>query len=187
RLTPNKGHIHVIRALAYYHHFLGGQAHLLLVGSMDPGLKEYHQALGDEVRRHRLQGRVHFRGKVMDRQLKTYYTYASAFVCASEHEGFCVPLVEAMYYGIPIVAYGSSAVAETLGDASLVWGTPSPALFAESIRQIHEHPEICATLVQSQRRRFASHFTTAAIERRLAEALAPFLPLRSKAIPLRSL
>jgi glycosyltransferase involved in cell wall biosynthesis len=139
--------------------------------------------LRDEVRRHRLQGWVHFRGKVMDRQLKTYYTFASAFVCASEHEGFCVPLVEAMYYGIPIVAYGSSAVAETLGDAGLVWQTPSPALFAESIRQISERPEIRATLVQSQRRRFACQFTTAAIERRLAEALAPLLPLRSQGVP----
>jgi glycosyltransferase involved in cell wall biosynthesis len=182
RLTPNKGHIHLIRTLAYYHHFLGGQAHLVLVGSMDPGLNDYHQELSDEVRRHRLQDWVHFRGKVMDRQLRTYYTHASAFVCASEHEGFCVPLVEAMYYGIPIVAYGSSAVAETLGDAGLAWETPSPALFAESIRQIHEHPEICATLVRSQRRRFAAHFTTAAIERRLAEALVPLLPLRSQAV-----
>jgi glycosyltransferase involved in cell wall biosynthesis len=177
RVSPNKGQLHLIRALAHYHHYLGGQAQLVLVGAMDDGLCRYNQELLDEVRRHRLQGRVHFLGKVTDRQLRTCYAYASVFVCASEHEGFCVPLVEAMYYGIPIVAYGSSAAAETLGEAGLVWPTPSPVLLAESIRLIEERPSVRAALVSGQLARFRSRFSAGAIEKRLTEVFAHLLPV----------
>ena len=179
RVTPNKGQLHLIRALAYYLRYLGQDAHLYLVGGFDVGIPGYLEELQSEIRRHRLQDRVHLCGKVMARQLKTYYTHASVFVCASEHEGFCVPLVEAMYYGIPIVAYGGSAVGATLGDAGIVWGTPAPALFAESIRQIITRPEVRAILVHRQRERFNEHFTAAAIERKLAEIFPAILDLSS--------
>jgi glycosyltransferase involved in cell wall biosynthesis len=172
RVSPNKGHLHLIRMLAYYHHYLGGRAHLYLVGSIDSGLKRYNDQLQDEIRRLRLQEWVHLTGKVDDRQLRTYYACATAFVCASEHEGFCVPLAEAMYYGIPIIAYGGSAVAGTLGEAALVWETPSPALFAESIQRLVESAELRTRLEQAQRQRYAAQFTCRAIGRQLAAALA---------------
>jgi glycosyltransferase involved in cell wall biosynthesis len=176
RMAPNKGQLHLIRTLAYYQRYLNGQAHLHLVGIFLPGLNQYRDELEREVRRHRLHGRVHFAGRVSNRQLKTYYAHASVFVCASEHEGFCVPLAEAMYFGVPIVAYGGSAVAGTLGEAGLVWERPAPALLAESIRLIEERRDVRQALVQRQRERFAAHFAIDAIERRLADALAPILP-----------
>jgi glycosyltransferase involved in cell wall biosynthesis len=175
RLAPNKGQLHLIRTLAYYQRYLGGQAHLHLVGIFLPGLNQYRDELECEVRRHRLQGRVHFAGRVSNRQLKTYYAHASVFVCASEHEGFCVPLAEAMYFGVPIVAYGGSAIAGTLAEAGLVWEMPAPALLAESIRLIEERSDVRDALVQRQRERFTRHFTIEAIEQRLADALAPVL------------
>jgi glycosyltransferase involved in cell wall biosynthesis len=176
RLAPHKGHRHLIRALAYYYRYYVRRAHLILVGGCDPELADYREDLRREVRRQRLLGLVHFAGKVSPRRLKTYYTHASAFVCTSEHEGFCVPLVEAMYYRIPIVAYGSSGISLTLGDAGLVWPTPEPALFAESIREIEDNPGTREALVEGQWRRFQSHFTSQAITRRLEEALGPLLP-----------
>jgi glycosyltransferase involved in cell wall biosynthesis len=175
RLSPNKGQRHLIRALGYFQRYLGGQAHLLLVGGCDSGLIDYNEELRAEVRHQRLEGRVHFVGKVSDRALKTYYTHGSVFVCASEHEGFCVPLAEAMHFGIPIVAYSGSAVGFTLSDAALTWETPSPALLAESVRLIEERPEVRAALVRNQRARFQSQFTTEAIGLRLQEALLPLL------------
>jgi len=175
RLAPNKGHHHLIRALAYYRHHLDGQADLVLVGRMDPGLNNYREELQHEVRRQRLHGSVHFAGKASDRQLKTYYAHAAAFLCASEHEGFCVPLVEAMYFGIPIVAYAGSAVADTLGECGLVWQTPAPALLAESIRELEQRSEVRDRLVRAQRGRYDAHFSAEALERRLEAALAPIL------------
>jgi glycosyltransferase involved in cell wall biosynthesis len=175
RLAPNKGHGHLIRALAHYVHYLARPAHLVLVGGFDHGLDDYREDLRYEIQRHRLQGLVHFPGKVSPRRLKTYYAHAQVFVCASEHEGFCVPLVEAMYYRIPIVAYGSGAIPQTLGGAGLVWETPAPAVLAESIRQIEEHADVREALVQSQWQRYQAHYTPAAIGRRLEEALSPLL------------
>jgi glycosyltransferase involved in cell wall biosynthesis len=176
RVTPNKGHLHLIRALAYYRRYLGGEAHLYLVGGFDAGIPGYLEQLQSEIRRHCLDEYVHLRGKVGASQLRTYYAYASVFACASEHEGFCVPLVEAMYYGIPIVAYAGSGVGETLADAGLTWALPEPALFAESIQQIVERPEIRNLLVRKQRARYRNHFTTSAIERRLQQLLSPLVP-----------
>jgi glycosyltransferase involved in cell wall biosynthesis len=118
---------------------------------------------------------VHFAGKVSNQQLKTYYAYAGTFLCASEHEGFCVPLVEAMYYGVPIVAYGGSAVGETVGDAAVVWGRPAPGLMAQSIRLLEDRPDWRHTIIAQQRARYESHFTTAALERQLEQALTPLL------------
>jgi glycosyltransferase involved in cell wall biosynthesis len=175
RLAPNKGHLHVIRALAHYRHRLGGTARLALVGYLDPSLVPYRQELEAEAARLRVTESVHYAGKVSPRQLKTYYTHAAAFVCASEHEGFCVPLAEAMYYGLPIVAYGGTAVSHTLGQTGLAWETPAPALLAESICFLEENSEARAEVVRAQRERFDSTFTRSVIERDLEAALSPVL------------
>jgi glycosyltransferase involved in cell wall biosynthesis len=175
RVTPNKGQIHLIRALAYYRRYLKGNARLYLVGSFDAGTPAYLEELRAEIRRHGLEDHVHLRGKVGARELNTYYSLASVFMCASEHEGFCVPLVEAMYYGIPIVAYAGSAVGETLATAGLSWPTPEPALLAQSVHEIMERPEVRAALVEQQRERYQTHFTTKAIERRLDQVLGSLL------------
>jgi glycosyltransferase involved in cell wall biosynthesis len=175
RVAPNKGHFHLLRAFAYYRKFLNGRSHLHIVGGHDFGLTNYRDELFYEVRRLGLEGAVHFAGRVPSRRLKTYFANASVFVCASEHEGFCVPLVEAMYYGIPIVAYGSSAVAHTLGESSLSWEIPSPSLLAESIVEIETRPDVRAVLIQSQRQHYQANFTDEAIETRFADAIAPLL------------
>ena len=86
-----------------------------------------------------------------------------------------VPLVEAMYYRVPIVAFGSSAIPSTLGSAGLYWSTPSPALLAESAWQIESRPDVRAALIESQSARFATHFSTEVLERGLEDALTPLL------------
>jgi glycosyltransferase involved in cell wall biosynthesis len=175
RMAPNKGHLHLIRALAHYRHYLGGQGRLFFIGAFDPGVSNYRECLLREIRRLRVDGHVHFVGKVSRRRLRTYYRHADAFLCLSEHEGFCVPLVEAMHFGVPIVAYGSSAVAYTLADGALVWDTPAPARIADSMRLIEEDSGVRQCLVRAQRARFAAHFSMAAIERQFEESLAPIL------------
>jgi glycosyltransferase involved in cell wall biosynthesis len=182
RVTPNKGQLHLIRALASYQRYLGGDAHLYLVGGFDVGIPGYVEELQAEVRRHRLQERVHFTGKVSARALRTYYACASVFLCASEHEGFCVPLVEAMYHGIPIVAYAGTAVGYTLGDTGLTWETPAPALLAESIREIMERPELREFLVQSQRERYERHFIAEAIAHKFEAVLEATLTMQINSI-----
>jgi glycosyltransferase involved in cell wall biosynthesis len=174
RVAPNKGHLHLIRTLGYYLRHIG-DADLILAGSFLPGLEAYRHELELEVLRLRLQGKVHFTDKLSPEKLRTYYRHATVFLCASEHEGCCVPLVEAMYHRVPIVAFGGSAVPHTLGDAGLYWDTPAPALLAESVGQIVHRPEIRDTLVARQWARYQAEFTTAAIGAALDAALAPIL------------
>jgi len=69
-------------------------------------------------------------------ELSAYYMCADVLVCCSDHEGFCVPLLEAMYHRLPIVAYGAAAVPETLGDAGLVLPSKSPVLVAAAVERV---------------------------------------------------
>ena len=72
-------------------------------------------------------------GPVSDAQLAAHYAAADVFVVCSEHEGFCVPLLEAMHYRVPIVAYASTAVPETLGDAGVLLDAKDPCLVAAAV------------------------------------------------------
>ena len=89
-----------------------------------------HRRVGAERRRldHRLG--------VTEAELESYFQSADVFVCASEHEGFCVPLVEAMGHGLPIVAYANSAIPETVADAGLLLPSKEPLLFAASVHRV---------------------------------------------------
>ena len=75
-------------------------------------------------------------GSVSAEELEAYYRAADVFVCASDHEGFCVPLVEAMGHGVPVVAYGVAAVPETVGDAGLVLPDKEPLRFAAAVARV---------------------------------------------------
>jgi len=93
------------------------------------------------------------------------------FATASEHEGFCVPLVEAMAMNVPIVAYSSSAIPETVGDAGLVWRERDPLLLAESINTFVKDEAAAATLGRIGRRRYEQFFTNERIEAQFMKAL----------------
>jgi glycosyltransferase involved in cell wall biosynthesis len=175
RVVPNKGHLHLIRAFAYYHHYLNPQSRLAIVGRVDPQLSAYMADLRWEVARHEVEPAVQFTGLVTARQLRTYYAHASVFLCLSEHEGFCVPLVEAMHSRLPIIAFGSTAIPETLGDTGLVWDTTDPALLAQSMHTIQERSDLREDLVLEQLQRYGDRFTNEAISTRFEEVIAPLL------------
>jgi len=175
RVVPNKGHLHLIRAFGHFRRHFQANARLYLIGRIENRFATFLAKLQAEIDRHLLSETVHFTGPVSPNQLKTFYACASLFLCTSEHEGFCVPLVEAMYYGVPIVAFGSTAIPGTLGDDGLVWDTPNPALLAESMAQVLTRLGIRQSLVRVQRRRFDSRFTLEAIARAFAQAIEPLL------------
>jgi glycosyltransferase involved in cell wall biosynthesis len=118
RLAPNKAQHDIVKAFAAYRRFHNADARLHLVGggredSYARTLERFIHALGlDEV--------VTLTGGVSPAELAAHYRAADVFVVCSEHEGFCVPLLEAMHHRVPIVAYATTAVPETLGDAAAV-------------------------------------------------------------------
>ena len=164
RVAPNKSHPALIEAFAAYHHDYNPNSRLIIVGKEEVRLAKYSRLLRTLARRLKLQDDVIFTGEVSDHALRAYYAAAHVFMITSEHEGFCVPLVEAMAMKIPIVAYASTAIPETVGSAGLVWEERNPYLLAESIKSIVSDRSVGQTLSAMGWRRYEQHFTNARIE-----------------------
>ena len=175
RLAPNKGHLELISAFNVYHKEYNPNSRLLIVGSQDPRLSKYKDMLDINIRYWNLQDSTFYLGKVSDKALKSYYLVSDLFMIMSEHEGFCVPLVESMSMKLPIVAYGSTAIPYTLGKAGLIWPETDPCLFAGSIDHILKDEYLKMELGMMGWKRYQEHFTNSSIEKTFMEALQQFL------------
>jgi glycosyltransferase involved in cell wall biosynthesis len=183
RVVPNKAQHDVVRAFAWYRAVHDPGARLHLVGA--PATTSYQAALEEAVAALDLAGAVRFAGSVGEGELAAHYAESDVFVCLSDHEGFCVPLLEAMHHGLPIVAYASSAVPETLGDAGLLLRSKEPALVAAAARRVATDGDLRARLTAAGRARladFAPARTRAAMADALAMALGP--PPRASTLDL---
>lgn len=152
RLTPNKGHAHLVRLLAVLRAGIDPHARLFLVGS--PGPRLYVQWLERLIDRVAPDGVV-LTGPVSEAGLAAHYRNADVFVCLSSHEGFGIPLVEAMRADVPVLAYDAGAVAETLGGAGVLVQTRRPTILAELVDRIARDPDLRAGLCRRQRERAA--------------------------------
>ena len=164
-VRPNKGHALLIEAFARYYYDFNCHARLLIVGAQDEKLEGYAKTLRDLVELLHLEDAVSFTGEVPVEALKAYYLTSDAFVIASEHEGFCVPLVEAMSLRVPVIGYASGAITETIGDCGIIWDTIDPGLVAESIDALMKDGSLAAVLTHQARRRYEQMFANAVIER----------------------
>lgn len=173
RRAPNKGHRFLLDAFAVYREHYDRDSRLLLVGRDDRTLLSYSNRLREQASRLGVLESVLFIDAVSEAELKAYYQCASAFVLASEHEGFCVPLIEAMALHVPIVAYGAAAVPHTVGDAGLVWEEPDPFLLAQSIDTVVGDTVVRRRLTERGRHRYQSLFANRRIERDFLQVLRP--------------
>jgi len=130
RFAPNKKQDDLIAAFSHYLRQDPG-ARLILVGKPEQA-DPYVAYLNDLIAQLNLDQSVLLTGSVDDAQLAAYYRTAHLFWSMSEHEGFCVPLIESMWFDIPIFAFKASAVPETLGEAGLMFSDKGdlPALAA---------------------------------------------------------
>jgi len=172
RVMPNKGHLTLIEIFASYYYNCNRNSRLIIVGKGGEGFSPYAKLLHRAVGSVRLKDAVVFSGGVSDDALKAYYLVADAFVMASEHEGFCVPLVEAMSMKLPITAFASTAIPETLGDAGLAWSERDPFLIAESIDLILRENSVKTALGLRGRQRYEAMFTNRIIESSFLDALS---------------
>lgn len=171
RVAPNKNHAGLIEAFAAYHHDYNRQSRLFIVGKEETRLSTYNKWIRKTAENLRVDNAVIFTGEVSDEALKSYYSLAHVFMITSEHEGFCVPLVEAMSMKIPIVAYGSSAIPGTVKEAGLVWDERNPYLLAESINAIVKGNGVGQSLGEMGWRRYAQNFTNEIIRIKFLSAI----------------
>jgi glycosyltransferase involved in cell wall biosynthesis len=175
RVAPNKGHLDLIDVFAAYHRTMNSQSRLFLVGDLDPRLETYTQQVCRAIEWAGLSDCVLLTGKATPAQLKGYYLTAHAFLCASRHEGFCVPLVEAMYFQVPCVAVAGTAVTCTLGKNALLWDHRDPSLLAESLHACVEDTAIREYVTTHQSARYRRQYAPAALERQFLHSLRPLL------------
>ena len=135
RIAPNKKQEDVIAAFYYYHKYYNSRSRLFLVGSYS-GMERYYEQLCAYIDELGLRDSVIFPGHIKFAEILAYYSIADVFVCMSEHEGFCVPLVEAMYFNVPIVAYRCAAVPFTMGDQGMLLESKEPAFVAAVIDRV---------------------------------------------------
>jgi glycosyltransferase involved in cell wall biosynthesis len=124
RVIPNKRIEDLVRVFHAYKTLYNPRSRLLVVGSQG-GFEKYVTMLTGLVGRLGTSD-VHFTGQVTDAELVAYYDVADVFLCASEHEGFCVPLTEAFYMRVPVVAYAATAVPSTMDGAGVLYRDRDP-------------------------------------------------------------
>ena len=173
RVIPNKRFEDVIRAFYAYKTFFNPRSRLLLVGS-HAGFDRYVMMLQGFIARLDVHD-VHLIGHVSNEELTAYYEVADVFLSASEHEGFCVPLVESMALNLPIISFASSAIPETVDGAGLVWDERDPNLFAESINTLMCDESTRANLGHKGRKRYESSFSNRVVEERFVSAISGML------------
>ena len=154
RLVPNKRHDRLLQVFAAFQKYVRRDSRLVVVGGSG-GLEAYKTMLLATVRELGLRN-VLFAEFVDDPKLRSCYASASAFVCTSDHEGFCAPLVEAMAWHVPVFANAAGAVPETLDGAGVLFSpSDSPELVAETVGRVLADPALRAAVVKKQDGRLA--------------------------------
>ncbi len=171
-MRPNKGHADLIEAFATYYYNFNSQARLFIVGAANDDFAQYTKRLTEMIDWWSIDSHVVFTGEVSPETLKSYYLLADALLMTSAHEGFCVPLVEAMALKVPIVAYASTAIPETAQDAALTWDRRDRYLMAQSIDFLVSNEEAKMEFVYGGSRRYEENFSNYAIEKRFFTVLS---------------
>lgn len=150
RGVPHKKQDEAIEIVRYYKEHIDANVRLIIVGNMKPSFgKKLHRL----VEQYKMQDDVVFAGSVSNDELCTWYRVADALLCLSEHEGFCVPLVEAMVFDKPIFAYAAAAVPETVGKAGIVLQDKVPAKVAHIIQNTLSSEDVLKKLAVGRKDR----------------------------------
>jgi glycosyltransferase involved in cell wall biosynthesis len=172
RVVPNKNLPLAVAAFADYRRRFNRHARLVVAGDQPvpahaAEVRECVEALGQG-------GHVFVTGKVSDAQLKALYLVADALLVTSRHEGFCVPLIEAMGLNVPVVAVPAAAVPYTAGDAAKYAAADAAALAAQMDAVLTDDDERERQIGRG-RERYDERFCTAAIERRFTQLVDEWL------------
>lgn len=148
RLAPNKCVEDILKAFQFIHHELERDSRLWLVG-IDTDTELYSFSLREMAARLGIGAAVEFAGCLSDEGVRAMYEAADAYICMSEHEGFCLPLVEAMHFGLPVVAFAAGAVPETLGDGGVLVREKRHAEIGQLLFNLSQPGDLRTAVVES--------------------------------------
>jgi glycosyltransferase involved in cell wall biosynthesis len=163
RVFPNKKQEDIIKAFYFFKKYIRPASRLILVGSYKD-MPLYHEYLRYFVDKLGLRKDVILTGGVSESELAAYYQAADLFMCMSEHEGFCVPLIEAIHAGVPVMAFDSTAVPETLGDTGVLIKEKRFPEIAELARYVLENTDLRNKIVEEQKTRLQVYSREAVLQ-----------------------
>ncbi len=173
RIAPNKRIEDHIKLAEHYKRYVDEHYRFIFVGRHDV-VPRYYRTIRALVARYQMRPeRFLFTGPVPDEDLAAYYRCADAYVSLSEHEGFCVPLLEAMAADVPVMAYAAGAVPETLGGAGVLFSPKDLEFAAELLGRLVYDETLRDGVLAGQRRRLAD-FGDDRIARHVSDLAARF-------------
>jgi len=181
RFAPNKGHLHLARFASAYRQLFGDVFEITIVGSIDPRLGQYWEEFASLVRALGIAEHIAVYPHASDQAVHELFHQAHAYLTFSEHEGFCVPVVEAQSIGLPVVGSGATAVRETAGPGQFLDKPPATPIdyefYAELAHRAVYDREIREALVSRGYKNVMSRFSHAAIENAFLTPLVPWFRL----------
>lgn len=147
RVARNKAQHDLIKIADIYRYINPNFKMYIIGGATDT---EYYEELKYSIEENQLQNYVKLTGKVSNEDLYAYYKSANIFLCMSEHEGFGMPLIEAMLFNLPVLAYNSSNIANTLNEGGVLFEEKSHKHIAATIELIRNNPKLKDEIIQTQ-------------------------------------
>ena len=174
RCAPNKKLEDILQAFFVFCRTAERHSRLIHVGSF-AGVERYYYLL---LARAREMGMcdIHFAGAVPQSQLNAYYHCANLFLCMSEHEGFCIPLLESMAHDLPVMAYASAAVPETMDGAGILFHDKAFEPIAEMMYRVTNDSAFRDAVIEGQRQRI-TRYRSRDLEGELKQHLSPLLQM----------
>lgn len=176
RCVPNKRIEDLLSAFYYFQRYVEPHSRLIHVGSF-AGTEQYHALLLTRIRDLQLKN-VEMPGAVPQDELNAYYRQAHIFLSMSEHEGFCIPLIESMVHDVPILAYAAAAVPETLDGAGVLFHEKRFDWIAEMMGLMVRDESLRQAIIAGQRRRL-ERYEQRNLAEELRNILAPLLETQS--------
>jgi glycosyltransferase involved in cell wall biosynthesis len=175
RIAPNKCCEDILKAFSYYYHVIDSESKLLIVGGWRH-FEAYQFNLRRLAEKLRIESVVEWCGWVpYEEGFAAYYQAASVFVSMSEHEGFCLPLIEAMVFDLPIIAYAGAAIPDTLGNAGVLIHNKRYEMIAGIVDALNTDHALREKLLDEERQRLADYARDLIITD-LRAVLALYLP-----------
>ena len=172
RVAPNKKCEDLLHAFNYFNRCVQPESQFIQVGSF-AGTEPYYYYLLAQARELGIDN-VHFTGSIPQEQLNGHYACADVFLCMSEHEGFCIPVIEAMVHRVPVLAYAAGAVPETLDGAGVLFSEKDYPQVAEMIGLLCTDQAFRQSVIEGQTERL-KRYQQRDLAKELQDHLAPVL------------
>tara|TARA_B100001093_G_scaffold482423_1_gene514061 strand:- start:11830 stop:12930 length:1101 start_codon:yes stop_codon:yes gene_type:complete len=183
RLVPNKGHRTLLRVFSYYREFFNANAKLEIIGNSDLNLESYRSEVLELSKILNIESCIKLSSDLSQPELFEKYKEVGLFLCFSEHEGFCVPIIEAQSMGLPVLSARAGAIEETVGRKQLIDTYPKKDseyfYYAKLIDEIVSNEKLRKFVINEGYKNFTTHFDRNVIADLFSELLFPMLKKNS--------